>query len=153
MNQLYHLAYISKNNIAGDAATLRKEIETILVAAQTNNQRAGITGALLFSGGYFCQVIEGDKDKLEELFETIQMDARHSEVTVLEFEPVAERGFPAWTMAFAGMEETMRFDIEGIRASKDQLAMHEAGRNLVHVLERLVLLRQSVADKKSGAKD
>jgi len=83
-------------------------------------------------------VIEGLEAAIEELFETIQMDARHGDVTVLRVEPIDERGYDGWAMAFAGIEEDRRFDLDAIRASPDELAMREAGEVMVTVLERLV---------------
>lgn len=147
MKDLYHLAYISKNTIVGSLADIESEIKDILETAHKNNPKQGITGALLYSGGYFCQVIEGPEDALEELYESIQMDPRHGEVTILHFEPIKERGFDEWAMAFAGVEEKMRFDIEAIRETKDELAMAETGRNMVNVLEQLVTQRQKIADQ------
>jgi hypothetical protein len=144
MSQLYNLAYISKNSIKGTPDETKVEICDILAAAHRNNPKKGITGALLYSGGYFCQVIEGPQDVLEELFESIQMDNRHSDVTVLHFEPIESRGFNEWAMAFAGIEDTMRFDIDGVLASKDELKMRETGRNLVSVLDQMVKQHQSV---------
>jgi hypothetical protein len=41
-------------------------------------------------------------------------------------------------MALAGIEDNMRFDIEGVRASKDGLQMKKTGRDLVAVLEQKV---------------
>ncbi len=149
MSDLYHLAYISKNTIGGDNEEVKSQIENILATAQANNPSVGVTGALLYSGGYFCQVIEGPEDALEELFESIQMDARHGDCTILHFEEIEERGFSDWSMAFAGIEDEMRFDIEGIKESKDELAMKETGKNLVNVLEQMVTQHQSVAN--SGA--
>ena len=143
MSQLYHLAYISKNTIPGGRSEVEAQIRQILEVAHTNNPSKNITGALLYSGGYFCQVIEGPEEALEELFDSIQMDDRHGEVTVLHFEPIEERGFDEWAMAFAGVEETMRFDIQSIKGSKDELAMAEQGRNMVTVLEKLVTQHQS----------
>jgi hypothetical protein len=143
MSDLFNLAYISKNTIPGSMDEVRAQIEDILKAAHANNPDKGITGALLYSGGYFCQVIEGPEEALEDLFETIQMDPRHGDVTVLHFEPIAERGFTEWAMAFAGVEEKMRFDIEAIKASKDDLSMVKQGRDMVTVLEQLVTQRQS----------
>ena len=81
---------------------------------------------------------------LEELFETIQMDGRHGDVTVLHFEPIQARGFSEWAMALAGIEDQMRFDIDGVRSSKDELKMKETGRDLVNVLEQMVKQHQSV---------
>lgn len=144
MSDLYNLAYISKNTIKGNADEVKDQITKILAAAHKNNPEKGVTGALLYSGGYFCQVIEGPEEVLEDLFETIQMDGRHGDVTVLHFEPIAARGFGEWAMALAGIEDNMRFDVEGVRASKDELKMKETGRDLVNVLEQMVKQHQSV---------
>lgn len=149
MSDLYNLAYISKNTIKGTPEETQEQIRQILAVAHKNNPAKGITGALLYSGGYFCQVIEGSQENLEELYESIQMDPRHSDVTVLHFEPISSRGFGEWAMAFAGIEDKMRFDIEGVRASKDQLQMKEAGHDLVAVLEKMVTQRQSVLNSET----
>lgn len=144
MSELYRMAYISKSKLVGDRDAVKQEVESILAAATRNNPSIDVTGALLYSGGYFCQTIEGPEDSIEELFETIQMDGRHSDVTVLHFEPIEGRGFSDWSMAFAGIEETMRFDIEGIKASKDELGMKETGVALVKVLDDLVNQHQGI---------
>jgi len=144
MSDLYNLAYISKNTIKGNAEDVKEQIRDILAAAHRNNPAKGVTGALLYSGGYFCQVIEGPEDVLEELFESIQMDGRHGDVTVLHFEPIESRGFSEWAMALAGIEDNMRFDIDGVLASKDEMKMKETGRDLVSVLDQMVKQHQSV---------
>lgn len=143
MARLYSAAYISKSAMAGTLEEQRALLEQILGTAQRNNSRLNVTGALLYSGGYFCQVLEGEAAVLEELFETIQMDARHSQITVLSFLPIEQRRFPEWAMASAGLEPDMRFDIEGIRASKDALAASEAGKQMLDVLDQLVKQHQS----------
>lgn len=145
MSDLYRMAYISKSVLPGTREYVQSQIESILASATKNNPSMDITGALLYSGGYFCQVIEGPEDAIEELFETIQMDDRHGEVTVLHFEPIEERGFSNWSMAFAGIEDEMRFDIDGIKSSKDELGMRETGIALVNVLDELVNQHQSMA--------
>ena len=141
---LYRMSYISKNTIATSKEEIESEVKYILASANKNNPSMDITGALLFSGGYFCQTIEGPEDSIEELFETIQMDDRHGEVTVLHFEEIEERGFSDWSMAFAGIEDTMRFDIDGIKESKDELGMRETGKALVAVLDELVNQHQAI---------
>lgn len=144
---LYRVAYISKSAFAGTSQDQKENVQSILDTAQRNNMKVGVTGALLWSGDYFCQVIEGERSALEDLFETIQMDPRHSEITVLHFEPIDRRCFSEWAMAMAGNEPIMRFDIEGIRASKDEILMQETGRSLVSVLEQLVTQHQSISKK------
>lgn len=146
MSDLYNLAYISESTLEGDPASVQREIEDILSAAQRNNPAMGVTGALLYSGGYFCQVIEGSMESLEDLFETIQMDDRHRSVTVLHFEPADQRGFSEWAMALAGIDDDMRPDVAGIRASKDEIDTQAAGQDVVDMLEKLVIRHQSIAD-------
>lgn len=143
MQNLYQLSYISKNMIEGDKQILQSQIESILTSASNNNVKLGITGALLYSGGYFCQVIEGEEDNLESIFETIQQDSRHAEITVLNFEKTNERNFSEWSMAFAGIEESMRFDITGLKDIKDQTSLQKAEKNIVNVLEVLVRKKQA----------
>jgi len=144
MSNLYSLAYISKNTIKGNSEEVELEIEVILSTAKRNNPSMEITGALLYSGGYFCQVIEGPEEAVEDLFETIQMDDRHGSVTVLHFEPIDRRGFGEWAMALAGIEDRMRFNLEGVLDSKDNIKAEKTGRDLVSTLEKLVLKHQSV---------
>lgn len=102
--QLYRLVYISRNEIAGDDETVRHEIKQILTASRTNNPIVNISGALMFNAGYFAQVLEGLHDDIQNSFERIQCDPRHSHVVVLAFEMTAERKFPSWSMAYIGAD-------------------------------------------------
>jgi hypothetical protein len=67
--------------------------------------------------------------------------------TVLHFEPIDQRGFGEWAMAFAGIEDEVGFDIEGILESKDKIKAEETGRNLVSTLDRLMRQHQSLVQK------
>ena len=110
-DDLYRLSYYSRNNIDGAATTDAKQIEQILEAARRNNEQIGVTGALMFTDGFFAQVLEGERAAVERTFDRIQLDDRHGQVTLLGFEPVAERRFGEWSMAFVGADEaaTERF--------------------------------------------
>ena len=102
-NDLYSIAYLSKSTIGGSKEDVVREIESLLAVARKKNKSLNITGALLYSGGYFSQVIEGPMEAIEELFETIQNVPRHTEVTVLHFNPLENRSFSDWAMALAGI--------------------------------------------------
>ena len=99
---LYKLVYCSRNRIQGTNAEVNAELQKILASSRANNPRHGITGALLYNAGNFAQVLEGPLDAIEQTFEVIQRDARHSEVTVIQSGPGEERDFPEWSMAFSG---------------------------------------------------
>ncbi len=100
-SDLYRLVYASKNLLGPDDDPAAA-VEQILDASRRNNGPAGITGALLFNGGAFAQVLEGPRHAVELTFERIQRDLRHGEVTVLQCGPAEGRGFPDWSMAFVG---------------------------------------------------
>ena len=99
---LYRLVYYSRNEVEGGAEALDATIRQILAASQANNAQAKVTGALLFNSGCFGQVLEGPRRAVEATFERIQRDPRHSDVSLLAFEPTAERAFPNWSMSFVG---------------------------------------------------
>ncbi len=103
MTDLLRIIYCSRSLIAGSAPEIEAEILRILQRSCTNNAAAGLTGALMFSEDWFAQVLEGPTAALEETFERIQCDRRHHDVIVLAVEPVTEREFPTWAMAYAGI--------------------------------------------------
>ena len=116
-HDLYRLVYYSRNRLTGDAATLAAALRSILTVSQKNNQAAGVTGALMFNAGCFAQVLEGPRDTVEDVFERIQQDERHGDVSLLLFDRVGQRAFENWSMAFVG-------------ASVDDAALYGAfGRN------------------------
>jgi hypothetical protein len=98
---VYQIVYCSKNQIAGPPSTVDAEIHSILASARGKNQKAGISGALLFNGTAFAQVLEGPLAAVEEIFEHIQCDDRHSDVVMLRNAPAEERVFSDWSMAYA----------------------------------------------------
>lgn len=61
-----------------------------------------MTGALRFNSGCFAQVLEGPRSAVEEVFERIQQDERHGEVSLLECDPTQSRSFENWSMGFVG---------------------------------------------------
>ena len=104
-NELHRLIYYSKNQMPGDQDEMIEGMHQILSTSRINNARAGVTGALLFNGGCFAQVLEGTAQAISETFERIQCDPRHGDVLVLEFAPADNRSFANWSMAFIGQDQ------------------------------------------------
>ena len=102
MTDLYRLVYTSRNFMEGGEEEQKAAVAGILAVSKRNNARVGVTGALLFNRGSFAQVLEGSKAAVETTFERIQRDTRHSDVAVLQCEPVTARAFPNWSMGFIG---------------------------------------------------
>ena len=90
---LVRLLYASRAVDASPAA-----IEAILASARQHNHESGITGILVYGGGVFMQCLEGGRQAVNDLYGTIQRDARHKDVVLLHYEEVLERRFGGWTM-------------------------------------------------------
>lgn len=98
---IYRVVYLSDNRLATEEPG-GDQIRSILEHSRRNNARVDVTGALLFNGERFAQVLEGEQAAVQQIFERIQCDPRHDNVRVLQFEPVSERGFDDWAMAYIG---------------------------------------------------
>ncbi|MEQ8266331.1 MAG: BLUF domain-containing protein [Parvibaculum sp.] len=93
---VYQLAYFS----AAAPGLADADVHAILRKSTENNRRAGISGMLLLVDGTFFQVLEGDKESVEETFARISRDPRHSGVIRVVGEERDERSFPRWSMGF-----------------------------------------------------
>ena len=100
--QLFRVIYCSRNRIRGSAVDIETEIRKILHTSRANNAALSVTGALRYNSGNFAQVLEGPVEAVGKIFEKIQRDLRHSEVTVVENGLTGERYFANWSMAFSG---------------------------------------------------
>ena len=135
---LHQIAYVSRSRLPED--DFDKEVQSILATARSNNPANGVTGALLFSMGFFAQVLEGPVDAVEDLFEIIQLDERHDQVRVLYYRPVSVRAFSDWSMAYAGVvdSEALSEDLRQVFRASEELVTEEASNGVVAVLERLI---------------
>jgi len=59
---------------------------------------------LLFLQERFIQVLEGDKKKVDDLYETIKVDSRHRSVSIILQGEMDQRIFSNWTMGFQSLE-------------------------------------------------
>ena len=78
------------------------EVASIVKKSIAGNAEVGVTGALLYTGSHFAQALEGDGERIEQLLRSILADPRHSQVTVVHRDQVAERRFASWHMAYRG---------------------------------------------------
>lgn len=113
--KLFQIVYASRNYVLGTREQINAEIASILEISRSNNARAGITGALLFNGNGFAQVLEGPMEAVEETYERIQCDPRHSDVVLLSNGETSERSFSDWSMAYADPSTVQSLGHEPIR--------------------------------------
>lgn len=78
-------------------------VDSILAQSRAHNPALGITGMLCYSEVLFLQVLEGGRDEVCDLYNTIVRDDRHVNVRILCFEEIAERRFGSWTMGYVNV--------------------------------------------------
>jgi hypothetical protein len=131
---LVRLLYASRaSSTLGDI-----ELAGILRQARNNNPARGITGLLCQADGVFVQVLEGSRPAVNRLYNSISSDARHTEVTLLGYEEIAERRFAGWSMGQVNLQRlnpalVLRFSET---AKLDPYAM--SGKALTSLFEELV---------------
>lgn len=80
-------------------------VDALVEQCRINNPRRGITGVLCHSGDTFIQVLEGGRQEVSRLYNTIAGDARHREVILLAYEEIAERRFCSWSMGQVNLDK------------------------------------------------
>lgn len=101
---IYSLIYMS----VATEGLQQEEIDAIVAQSRVNNKLDDITGCLAYIEGQsrqeqhrkFIQVLEGEEHKLADLFQRIQKDRRHSQVTLVVHGPIKARNFETWEMKF-----------------------------------------------------
>lgn len=94
---VFRLIYRSHSRL--DPEDREVGLAEVFAAARANNERLGITGALLITDHWFVQTLEGGAATVEGLYERIRRDPRHEHVTLIESDAVEARVFPRGAMA------------------------------------------------------
>jgi hypothetical protein len=75
-------------------------LEDILKIGRVNNTKKGITGMLCFKNKYFIQCLEGERNRVNQTYNKIRNDERHSNVVLIEYTQIEEREFKDWCMGY-----------------------------------------------------
>lgn len=81
------------------------DLAMIHADASVKNAAQGITGFLLYRGGNFMQMLEGEESVVRALFGRISRDPRHKDVYVLKEGTRPQRLFTSWSMGFVDMDK------------------------------------------------
>jgi Sensors of blue-light using FAD len=73
-------------------------LNSILSVARRNNERDGITGALICRADLYLQMLEGERSAVTATFQRILGDDRHLDVVLIWSGDATERLFPEWSM-------------------------------------------------------
>ncbi|MDF7814799.1 BLUF domain-containing protein [Hymenobacter sp. YC55] len=93
---MHHIIYMSR----GVGSMSETDLRTLLQQARSENERQGITGALVYGDGQFMQIIEGEESVLATLYAKLLQDPRHINVVKLADKQILQRSFEDWSMGF-----------------------------------------------------
>jgi hypothetical protein len=106
---IFQLVYIS----AANQEFTESDLQDLLEKARINNENLDVSGMLLFHQGSFIQALEGPKEAVENLYNKISEDKRHTESRVLFRGDLEERDFDTWSMGFYRSGQSAKENLEG----------------------------------------
>lgn len=95
------------------------------------NAEAGITGALLFDGAHFVQVLEGSDASIDQLLPKLQADPRHDGLVMVKHAPLAERRFSGWALGYSGSSKFVTKNILPLFDEANQAGQRRAAQRLI----------------------
>lgn len=101
MSSIHRLVYVS----AATELLSKPDLLDLLSRAREKNQRQGVTGLLLYKDGDFIQLLEGERDAVKALYQTILKDPRHTGATVMLEGETETRLFTDWSMGFRDLSD------------------------------------------------
>jgi|GEM_PF-205880 len=104
--QIIRLAYASQST--SGVHELKDHLTSILSTAQYHNPRHNICGVLCFGNGYFVQFLEGYRPDIERLYQSIQNDKKHCDITLLVSYPIEKSVFYGWSMKYVRLDEGLQ---------------------------------------------
>ena len=105
----FQLLYIS----AANHEFTEQELSDLLSLARISNQEVGVSGMLLYHEGSFIQALEGEQHQVEQIYNKIAKDSRHTETRVLYRGAVENRDFDGWSMGLYRSNQSSHKYLEG----------------------------------------
>jgi len=122
---------------ATDLMSVTQLVE-LIEQIRPKNERLGVTGLLLYSGGSVIQTLEGTSYAVYQVFDAIRADPRHDDVRIVERRYVDDRSFATWSMGFRNVSAREVADLQDF----NEFARESVGHDLVaHAASALDLLR------------
>jgi Sensors of blue-light using FAD len=99
---LTRLIYYSENHLgSAEGGKMIGDLNAIMDCSNRNNEKDGITGALLFDTLWFVQILEGERDMVSATLRRILKDERHDNVVIIDARPARQRFFGNWWMGLS----------------------------------------------------
>lgn len=139
---LYQLIYQSKES----RKLTNQDFSDLLTVSRRNNENQHITGCLFYNGGWLIQVLEGQKEQVENLYQKIKKDDRHKECNLLHFEHADKRTFSKWTMGMINLDTEKGSKYSELRHALDD---YQAGNVAIPIAIKILRIFSNDFEAKS----
>jgi len=135
------LTYTSSTTDLLSVTQLVELIEQI----RPKNERLGLTGLLLYSGGNVIQTLEGTSYAVYQVFDAIRADGRHGDVRLVDRRYVGGRSFGTWSMGFRNVSAREIADLQDFNEFARQSVGHDLVDHAASAFELLGTFRLNTA--------
>lgn len=110
MKNLVQIIYISRSTfITSETSTgIEPNVARILHKSRSNNVKNGLVGVLYFGNGNFFQCLEGEEEAVDTLYQKLEADPRHTNVTLLSKKRITTQSFSNWAMKYVPIDQAMQ---------------------------------------------
>lgn len=108
-------------------AEYAREFDSIVATAMRNNDRLELSGAIVSTGGWFAQLIEGPESAIDFMIARIAADPRHRDMRIVCRSIRADRRLPTWRVAYAGQSRFVETAIQSVAEAIDNTEEQQAG--------------------------
>ena len=77
-----------------------------MASSEVHNKQLEVTGMLLATQNKFLQILEGERDSINIVYHNITKDKRHTNISLLSFDPIEDRFFKRWSMKAVSLYES-----------------------------------------------
>jgi hypothetical protein len=139
--QILTLTYTSS---ATDLMSVTQLVE-LIEQIRPKNERLGVTGLLLYSGGSVIQTLEGASYAVYRVFDAIRADPRHGDVRIVDRRYVGARSFATWSMGFRNVSAREVADLQDFNEFARQSVGHDLVDHAASAFDLLKTFRVSTA--------
>lgn len=118
------------------------DLKDILQDSRESNISKDVTGMLLYIEGRFFQVLEGEKEGIDELYEHISRDERHRDVNIITRGYTKRRIFKDWSMRYSSISSKEFTRLSGIKRFSDLLRIKKP-----QLEQQVVMFMNKFSDK------
>ena len=146
MSSTYQLLYLSK----ATTPVTQQTLEQLAAREAVRNKPLSLTGILIYSKGYFIQLLEGEQTAVRSTYNNIAADARHTNLHILHASGGEKtRAFAGQSMAILNLDTANETTRSRLGLLCGDLTQSPNGRK---VLTRLGAFREQTSGTPRGRK-